>query len=304
MHMPRMQTKDRRTMTLREAFTRKYPTTAERILAIFEDANGCKADFDSISKPNLAAFVDVLMEKVAPSSAKTYAAQFKAVLNLYGDDLPKGWERALTVKKDVSEQIYLTDEEVRRIIDYQPDTRTEAIVQQQFILSCLIGARHGDIVRLNETNIRGEYVCYVSEKTHIKAQVPLSDVARRILTGSYRNRLALFEDTDFERMAYRERVCDNTFNSTLRHICEFCDIDDTITLYKRGQTITAPKYTFASSHTGRRTCATLLYLHGCDIYSISRILAHSSVEMTAQKYILCPIRNLSEETMAYFSQFN
>jgi integrase len=121
--------------------------------------------------------------------------------------------------------------------------------------------------------------------------------------GDYRNRAHQIFGDDLEKLAYQERVCDNTFNSILRNICKECGISEEMTLYKRGATVTAPKYTFVSSHTGRRTCATLLYLHGCDIYTISRILAHSGVDVTAQKYVLCPIRQLSEETMAYFSQF-
>lgn len=293
-------------MTFEEIFIQKYPKTAQRILSIFEEANGEKATFQSVTKPTLAAFVDCLVEKVAASSAKTYTAQFKACINLYLEEfsLAKGWDKILSIKNDVSEQIYLTDDELRRVIEYQPDTLTEATVQQQFILSCLIGARHGDIVKLTEKNIRDGYICYVSEKTHIKAQVPVSSVAENILRGHFRNRAtSLFEEEHFERMAYQNQVCASTFNDTLRHICYLCDIDEEITLYKRGQEVTAPKWKFASSHTGRRTCASLLYLHGCDIYSISRILAHASVEMTAQKYIMCPIRSLSEQTMEYFKQF-
>lgn len=292
-------------MNFEQVFTKKYPKTAKRILAIYEEANGCKAEFGTISKASMYAFTELLTEKVAASSAKTYTAQFKAVVNLYAEEcnLSKGWEKVLSVKNDVSEQIYLTDEELQKVIDYTPESKTEAIVQQQFILSCLIGARHGDILKLTDKNIRNGYVCYVSEKTHIKAQVPLADVSQRILTGNFRNRLALFNDNDFEHFAYQDRVCDSHYNDTLREICRKCGINEEITLYKRGQNITAPKYTFVSSHTGRRTCATLLYLHGCDIYSISRILAHSSVEMTASKYVLAPLRSLSKETMQYFEQF-
>ena len=285
-----------------DIFIKKYPKSAEVILSIFEEANGNKATFDSISKSTLVAFVDTLMEKVAQSSARTYCAQLKSVINLYCDEcgLTKGWEKILTVKNDVSEQIYLTDEEVKKVIQYQPVTYTEATVQQQFILSCLVGARHSDIIRLTEKNIRNGYVCYVSQKTHMKATVPISDISAKILTGHFSHA----ENEDMERLAYKKkRVCDTTYNNTLRHICELCGINEELTLYKRGQYITAPKWSFVSSHTGRRTCASLLYLHGCDIYSISRILAHASVETTAQSYILCPLRTLSEETMGYFSQF-
>ena len=294
-------------MTFHDVFAKKYPKTCKRVLALYEEANGCKAEFSTITKPRLSAFADILFENVCASSAKTYAAQMKAVVNLYQEEcteLAKGWEKVLSVKNDVSEQIYLTDDELRRIIEYQPDTLTEATVQQQFILACLVGARHGDILKLTEKNMRDGYVCYVSEKTHIKAQVPVSGIVGKILNGSFRNKAhVLWKEDDFERFAYKNRVCDTTFNETLRTICRLCDIDEEITLYKRGQNVTAPKWKFASSHLGRRTCATLLYLHGCDIYSISRILAHSSVEMTAQKYIMCPIRSLSDETMEYFNQF-
>lgn len=293
-------------MTFEDIFAKKYPKTYERILSIFEEANGCKATFETITKPSLAAFVDLLIEKVAQSSAKTYTAQFKACINLYIEefDLAKGWDKILTVKNDVSEQIFLTDDELKSIISFSPDTKTEATVQQQFILSCLIGARHGDIVKLTEKNIRDGYVCYVSEKTKIKTQVPVSVIVEKILTGYFSNNTTtIFKNDCFEKMAYRNKVSDTTFNETLRTICRSCDIDEEITLYKRGEYITAPKWKFASSHLGRRTCATLLYIHGCDIYSISRILAHASVEMTSQKYIMCPLRKLSDETMAYFNQF-
>ena len=286
---------------LSEVFMQKYPKTAKRVMAIFSDANnGCECEFANITKPTLYNFVDSLCSQVATSSAHTYTAQFKSIINMYQEEcnLSKGWEKILSVKNDVSEQIYLTDDELSRVIGYIPDTLTEAVVHQQFVLACLIGARHGDITKLTVSNIRDGYVCYVSEKTHIKAQVPLCPVAERILMGQF-----AYGDTVSWPFAYREKVCDNTFNDTLRRICKLCDIDEEITLYKRGRNKTAPKWTFASSHLGRRTCASLLYLHGCDIYTISRILAHKSVEMTAQKYIMCPIRTLSEETMSYFRQF-
>lgn len=290
---------------LQEAFLHRYPKTAQKICAYFEEATGAEADFPNLTKPNLARFVDYLQNHLAGTSVKTYLAQLKAVMNIYSEDydFPKGWEKVLTVKNDTSEQIYLNDDELRRVIGYTPKTRTEAIVLQQFVLSALVGARHSDIIRLNTTNIRDGYICYVSQKTHLKATVPMAETARKILMGEFRNRPVLFDETDIERFAYTETVSDTTFNDVLRRICSLCRIDEEITLYRRGKTVTEPKWKFASSHLGRRTCATLLYLHGCDIYSISRILAHKSVEMTAAKYIMCPLRTLSDETMAYFTQF-
>lgn len=291
--------------TLHQAFAAKYPATANKVLSFFSEATGTDAEWTDITKPNIAQFVDYMQTKLAASSVRTYCAQLKSVLNVYSDelDLPKGWERMLSTKDEASEQVYLTDGELRNVIEYCPDTKIEAVVQQQFILSALVGARHGDIAKLDETNIRDGFVCYVSEKTHIKAQVPMASVTERILRGNFTHKAFIFRNEDFELFAYKTTVSDTTFNETLRRICMLCDIDKPITLYRRGKTTTAPKWKFIASHTGRRTCATLLYLHGCDIYTISRILAHSSVEMTARKYIMAPMKSLSDETMQYFRQF-
>lgn len=287
--------------TLQEAFLAKYPQNG-KVAEKWAIATGTPFSWENLTKPNMAIFVEWICENGAKTSAKTYCAQIKSVLNLYSEEinLPKGWDKVLSVKNDTSEQIYLTDDELRRVIEYCPGNRTEAIVQQQFVLSALVGARHGDIVRLSKNNIREGYICYVSEKTHIKAQVPLSTISENILRGHFSHDSRKL----FEKMAYLESVSDPTFNDTIRQICKKCGICEELTMYRRGQTITAPKWAFVSSHTGRRTCASLLYIHGCDIYSISRILAHSSVEMTAQKYIVAPLRSLSDETMGFFSQFN
>lgn len=286
---------------LQQALQSKYPTTAKKIISMYYDANGVELSFTSVDKPSLAKMVEQMRTTLALSSVKTYAAQLKSVLNLYSEELtmPKGWEKVLSVRNDISEQVYLTDAELQRVIEYTPDTLTEAIVQQQFILSALVGARHGDIISLTEANIHGQYLCYVSQKTHIKAQVPLCDTVRRILSGQFKHNLAIVN----EEKAYTDAVSDMTYNATLRRICMLCDIDEPITLYKRGAFQTRPKYEFVSSHTGRRTCATLLYLHKCDVYTISRILAHNSVEMTSRRYILAPIRELERETEQFFKNY-
>lgn len=284
--------------TLRSAFLAKYNNP--KIPSRWEEATGSPFAFTSITKPRLAAFATYLCEHGAATSARTYCAQLKAVINLYSDaiDLPRGWEKALTVHADTSESVYLTDDEVQRIIDYTPETETESIVQQQFILSCLVGARHGDIERLTAANMRDGYIVYVSEKTHQRVMVPVSPVAESILNGRFSH-----EEHLNEAYSHLKHVSDPTFNDAIRDICRKCDIDAVITIYRRGKTETGEKWRFVTSHTGRRTCATLLYLHDCDIYTISRILGHSSVEMTAKKYICTPIKQLREATMAYFNQF-
>ena len=46
--------------TLKEAFNEKYPAYSKRILEKFEKVNKCEANWENITKPNLAKFVNSL----------------------------------------------------------------------------------------------------------------------------------------------------------------------------------------------------------------------------------------------------
>lgn len=282
------------TKLLYYAFTEKYPKNA--ILAEkWVEATGTTFRWEFLTKANMSKFADWLCTNVAQSSARQYLAKLKAVIELYTDevDMPKDWRKCLTVKDDESQNVYLTEQEIQRIIQYHPDTMTEAAVQQQFILGCLTGARHSDYSRFTEANITptGNLV-YVSQKTHIKAELPLSPVAREIL----------FATDTFFAGAYRMEVSDKHFNNTIRRICMLCDIDNEIQLYRRGEFSKMKKYEAVSSHTSRRSFCTNLYLRCRDLLLVSRLAGHSSTTMT-ERYICCSTENLTAQAMEYFSQF-
>lgn len=279
---------------LLSAFTEKYPKNG-----IIADKWAVATDtpfrWESLTKANMKAFADWLCMDMARSSARQYCAKLKAVIELYTDEieLPKDWRKCLTVKDDESQHTYLTEDEIRRIIAYKPDTLTEAIVRQHFVLGCLTGARHSDYSRFTQANITptGNLV-YVSQKTHIKAELPLSPVARDILFA---------EGTPFAG-AYKREVADSTFNDTIRNICYLCDIDQPIQLYRNGGFWVGEKYKAISSHTSRRSFCTNLYLRCRDLLLVSRLAGHSSVDMTT-RYICCGMESMTDLAMAYFHQF-
>ena len=280
--------------TLNEAFLERYPQNgaiAEKWLI----ATGRPFAWDELTKANLALFAERLTREMAQSSARQYCAKLKAVLEIHSDEhgLPKEWRKMLAVKDDESQQVYLTEEEIRRIIDYKPDTMTEATVQQQFILGCLTGARHSDYSRFTEANVTAEgHLVYVSQKTHTKAELPLSPVAYKILFG----KSGRYDG------AYKNTVSDVTFNDTIRRICYLCDIDNTVQLYRRGQFWTGRKCDAVSSHTSRRSFCTNLYLRCRDLMLVSKLAGHSSTTMT-ERYICCGLESLTDNAMAYFSNF-
>ena len=281
--------------TLKNAFIGKYPKNGilvEKWLL----ATGTPFEWGSLSKANMNRFADWLVTNVAQSSARQYCAKLKAVIETYSDEvkMPKDWRKALTIKDDESQNVYLTETEIQRIIDYKPDSMTEAIVQQQFILGCLTGARHSDYSRFTEANINsiGNLV-YVSQKTHTKAELPLSPVVREILFATGRTFAG----------AYKKEVCDTTFNATIRHICNMCDINEEVTLYRRGSFTKMKKYEAVSSHTSRRSFCTNLYLRCRDLFLVSKLAGHSSTTMT-ERYICCSTEALTLSAKEYFTAFN
>lgn len=280
--------------TLYDVFVGKYPQNGI-IANKWKEATNTNFNWEHLTKINFTKFADYLCDNMSQSSARQYMAKFKAVLEIYSDEieLPRQWRKCLSVKDDKSQQTYLTENEIMRIIRYKACNKTESIVQQQFILGCLTGARHGDYSKFTQANIHDNKLVYVSQKTHIKAELPLSETARMIL----------FAEGDMEYpLAYKEVVSDHTFNDTIRSICKKCDISQTIHLYRRGEFWTGEKYWAVSSHTSRRSFCTNLYLRCRDVYLVSKLAGHTSTAMS-ERYICCSTEALTQQAMDYFKQF-
>ncbi|GAE83319.1 site-specific integrase [Bacteroides reticulotermitis] len=279
-------------MELRQAFENKYPKYAGRIERLYREANDCELTFANITKPKLSRFASFLVDRLSRSSSRTYCAMFKAVLNLYNEevDLPSGYASILSLKNDVSENAFLNDSEIQKLIKFEPSTRNERLVRNQFVLGCLTGARHSDYINFTHGNIQDERIVYVSQKTHIRAEIPLSPVVERLLKENE------------EYFMIDKEVSSPTFNATIRSICKQVGINERIKLYQAGEYVEGERWEFVSSHTARRSFATNLYLRGADLYLISKLMGHSSVNQT-EGYICCGVRDIPDAIMKYFGSF-
>jgi integrase len=200
----------------------------------------------------------------------------KTVLSMYNEEvsLPRDYGKVLNLRQDASQHIYLTKDEIQRIIYYEPTRLCERVVKNQFLMGCLTGARHSDYIRFTRSNIQGDSLFYVSIKTHIKASIPISPAV-----------LAIMDEN--EKMGYNEISYSSVyFNRTIKDVCKKVGINDPVSVYCFGKFLDSEKWKLVTSHTARRSFATNLYLAGVDIYTISRLCGHSSVEMTKQ-YICC-----------------
>lgn len=272
--------------TFKQAFLQKYPKY-ECIFGYFQNATGENMEWGNFSKINLSLFVDYMSERIAQNSVRQYCQKIKSVINVYSDeyDFPKDWKKVLSVKTETVVNTWLTDEELNAIVDYIPRIPTEQTVRGRFLLSAYTGARLSDAEKLDLTNLVDGNIVYISQKTHTRAAIPCKPILQPILAVNKRF----------------PKITKTTFNDTLRKICKIQGINNIVHIFHAGQDLADEKWKFVSSHTGRRSFATNLYLRGCDLYSISKMMGHSSVEMTAKRYICCPMRHLDDEIMEYFS---
>lgn len=277
--------------TFREAFNKKHPGT-EIVCDYFELATGVNCVWENFTKRRLQEFVDFLRSRMAPNGANTYISKFKTVLNMYNEEivLPKDYEKVLSSKKDASQHVYLNEEEIQRILEYDPESESEWCVRNQFLIGCLTGARHSDYILFTSKNFFNDSLKYVSIKTHHDTEVPLSPAVRRLILEN--------EEHGFIGNKYS----DVYFNRLIKNICRKVGINNQVTLYCFGKFSSGEKWQYISSHTARRSFASNLYNNGVDIYTISCFCGHSNVEMT-KTYICCQPKP-NEIVLQYFNKFS
>ena len=274
--------------TFAGAFIWKNPGRV-KALDTFRDMLGHIPTWEDITDTNLKDWRDELMKYLAPNSCKTIFAEIKAVINdnIGEQDIPSArFDKILVGKRQPTQSVYLNSEELSRIIHYVPQSDTERYVQKIFCIESLTGARVEDSRKLSLENcsIDGDHptLSYVAAKTHTLITMPMHASVYQFLADP------ITLDTDLD-----------TFNETLRRICKRCGIDESVSIFRRGKDTTAPKWKFVSSHTGRKSFATNLFLNQVDPYLIARFMGHSSPEMTIKRYIV-GYRKVDDNAMKYF----
>lgn len=265
----------------------RYPNRCPTINRL-KNIVGHLPTWDDITDEVLRDFVDDTLEAITASSAQTICAELKAVLNENKKKIPSTeFMRILTLRGEASQAVYLTREEMQRIIDYKPMTKIERYVRRNFLVEFMTGARRCDAEKLTISNCNPGTgtLSYVPQKTpNIVVTVPVDERLR------LRNLLA-------ERI--NKPMTIDTFNSTLRRICMMCNIDTPCTLFRRGALVTEPKWKLVSSHTARRSFATNLFLAGVSLEDVALLMGHGKNIETTKRYI-CADREISSNVMAYF----
>ncbi|MBP5323049.1 MAG: tyrosine-type recombinase/integrase [Bacteroidaceae bacterium] len=274
--------------TFAGVYVTKYPDRTP-IMDALREVVGHIPTWEDLTDDNLREFADIISQRYSANTAHSRFADVKSIINEYVGEKPipsKKYERILKCKGEPSQSVYITIDELRRIINYWPLSDYERYVKKIFIIEALTGARNCDSKLLTTANCDEglKTITYHSQKTHKMVTLPIwSDVMT-----------FLADKTDMSiSLVY--------FNKLLRDICRRCGINDPVTVYARGKMTTGPKWQFVSSHTGRRSYATNLYALKVDPATIAQWMGHSSPEITIRRYILGS-RNVNDDVMKIFSK--
>lgn len=282
-------------MDFEKEWTRINPEYVHLLKKFREALEVDKIEFGMMTVRNLTIIREYLAERMAGNSVVTYCAILKAFLAQFSDTdaLPCGdaYKKALKAQKMPSEQVVLTEEEMSRIDDFVPTTKTGKVLQAasevkaRFMCEYYSLARSSDIDNFTDENIDTEkrLITYVSKKTKKKAIVPLHEKFLRY----YRQR-----GTKKYSKAY--------YNHTMKEICRRCGITQPVKVFYRGKEQTMEKCELVGSHTARRSGATNLAKRGTPIPLIAKMMSHGQDVQMTQRYIWIDEISLDEKSAAFF----
>ena len=164
-------------------------------------------------------------------------------------------DRSERIRRKESQRDFLTIDEVKRLIATPCDNAT---VKQAYLFACSCGLRIGDVLNLKWKDISEDKGTWRASILMLKSQcplyIPLGEQARKWMPERG-------EDSPNEKVFKLNR---QTINENLQSWAEAAGI-------------TNKKVTF---HTSRHTFATMLLTLGADIYTVSKLLGHTSVKTT------------------------
>jgi len=202
--------------------------------------------------------------------------------------------RRFKAKKQDVDSIYLTSSDLQKIrsVDLTDKPWGYDIARDKFLIGVLTAQRVSDYNNIKGDDIKIEdktsdnskcndpghapnykIVYFIQKKTNARVPVPCNPELEEIF-AKYNNNIPYLSE--------------QKINEYIKEIAKEAGLKEKIKTQKMigGETIIKyfPKYQMITSHTARRTGATLMYLSGMDVFDIMKITGHKQME-TLMKYI-------------------
>lgn len=166
-------------------------------------------------------------------------------------------------KREDPDTVYLTQEEVDRLWEYEPKGELERKARDLFLLGVYSCARFSDYSRLSMDMIKDGVIHFTQVKTASSVLVPASP-----------RLLAILERNGGEA----PHLAQQHLNEWIKKVCKAVGIDESVEVTSSTgsshKTVIRAKSDLVSSHTARRTGITLLYMTGIPLQQVMLISGH------------------------------
>ena len=250
----------------------RYRTTLHHIQD-FEQFTGIKFSFDNLTKELYGQFKYYLNseKELVDNTVGSIVKTLKIFLNwtyenhyLQNRDFAKYFK---VISKN-SYKISLTRDELEQLEKYKPKSKKLQQVKDIFLIQCFTSLRYSDVIQLNSATInkKENLINIFQKKTKDYVRIPIHKKLKKIIDK--------YPDYNFPIISNQK------FNEYVKELCKEAGIDALVQVVQQyGNDIrkkSIPKYELVSSHTGRRTCITLLLKKGMLPEEIMRISGHKS----------------------------
>lgn len=151
------------------------------------------------------------------------------------------------VPDEETDDVYLTEQELKVIYEKHYVTDTLDLVRDWFIIDCFTGLRISDIQLLDNQHILKDCIRLVNEKTDTKVVIPIHPYVKAILK---------------KHNGLPRKITDQKMNENIKKVCEIAGIKEPVlySVTKGGirKDYHLKKYEMVSNHTARRCFITNL----------------------------------------------
>lgn len=216
----------------------------------------------------------------------------------YNGDLHDTFKPKLKgISVDSKEIIYLSQEEVRLLQDFQFQPNQEALerVRDVFLFQCFTGLRYSDVAKLKRSDVKRGVVHVVTKKTVDGLRIELNKHSQAIIDK--------YKDCDFPRDKVLPVISNEKMNAHLKTLGQVVGLNEpTRIIYFKGNQRheeVYPKWYLLTTHVGRRTFVVTALQLGIPVEVIMRWTGHSNFE--AMKPYAKIVDELKEKSMAKFN---
>lgn len=180
------------------------------------------------------------------------------------------------VQKEDVYNVYLTNEELKRLMQLKKLTETEEAARDMFLIGCYTGMRVGNYLHIdNDVNIdtKENVIRVIVNKNGPRVTIPIHPVVGKILKR-------------WDGMP--PSISEQKLRDKIKQLCTLAKIDQVVEWSRteggRRVVYRQKKFEMVSTHTARRTFATNAYKAGLPIPAIMKITGHTSIK-TFMHYI-------------------